>query len=852
MPRRIDTAFVEFLPDFSAFETMTQRELAAIFRQVESIADRSAEDIEDSFDEMGREVKSAFDEASDHASAELRDIGSTADHVAAEVGDDFEAGAEEAERAFAELQRSANRHLNRIDRDVRHSSEATARQFNIGALAGAAAFAGVAAAGAAGLGALTVMGLQSAASFEQTKISFESLLGSMEEGTRVFKQLQDFAATTPFEFPEIADAGKRFLAFNEAVGLTDAQLIGYLTTVGDVISVTGGGAEAFGRINLAIGQIGSTSKVTLENLNQIADAIPGFSPIAAIAQGLGVSTAEAMERISAGSIPAAQGVQLLLQGMQKFPGAAGAMEKQSQTLLGVFSTFKDVIGQTLAEAFAPAIPAIKDALTEVTPIIGEALGQVAPALGNILVGVLPILSDLIAGLAPVLTPILDGLAAGFAAIGPVLKPLGDALGEVIHGLDPLWPVIGKVVQALGESLTPVIAALAPLMLELAEPLAEILLALLPILPPIAELTRAVLLLLTPVIMLASALLSWISAEALVPIITALVDVLNLILEPLSEFTENLENVDWAEIGRDIGGAFTAAWHAVLRFFKAIGTFFKNLPGQVLDFITSLPDRFVDLINAMFDEGLRMIGMGIGLLIFEFTELPGLVIDAIQELPVMLINFLADMWSDAELTSRTALSNIVDFFMELPGKLITALVRIGPVIADFFTRAFNRAKEIVLNAVVAIVLFVRSIPGRIGDFAMDMASNIVSFFKSFFNRAIDRINEGIARIDDILPGSLPRIPRLAHGGVAFGPAIIGEDSSTAPEAAIPLGDQRALALLRDALGTGGTTVNFGPNSIIVTVPAGTTPEQARRIGERVGAGIIGVMQRVDIQTAVRTA
>src|SRR4029079_8218334 len=120
-----------------------------------------------------------------------------------------------------------------------------------------------------GLGALATFGLMSAASLEQTQISFNALLGSAEEGQKVFKELQRFAAVTPFEFPEVAGAAKRFLAFNESVGLADSELESFLTTVGDLASVTGAGAEGLNRIALAIGQMASKGKVQLEELMQI-------------------------------------------------------------------------------------------------------------------------------------------------------------------------------------------------------------------------------------------------------------------------------------------------------------------------------------------------------------------------------------------------------------------------------------------------------------------------------------------------------------------------------------------------------------------------------------------------------
>lgn len=49
--------------------------------------------------------------------------------------------------------------------------------------------------------------------FEQTSASFETMLGNVDQARALLGQLSQFAAQTPFEFPEIANAGKSLLAF---------------------------------------------------------------------------------------------------------------------------------------------------------------------------------------------------------------------------------------------------------------------------------------------------------------------------------------------------------------------------------------------------------------------------------------------------------------------------------------------------------------------------------------------------------------------------------------------------------------------------------------------------------------
>ncbi len=50
-------------------------------------------------------------------------------------------------------------------------------------------------------------------SLEQTAVAFETMLGSATQAQAMMGQLSKFAAETPFEFPEIANAGKQLLAF---------------------------------------------------------------------------------------------------------------------------------------------------------------------------------------------------------------------------------------------------------------------------------------------------------------------------------------------------------------------------------------------------------------------------------------------------------------------------------------------------------------------------------------------------------------------------------------------------------------------------------------------------------------
>src|SRR5688500_14945260 len=73
-------------------------------------------------------------------------------------------------------------------------------------------------------------GLKLAADYEQAEISLTTMLGSAERAKSLLGELSSFAASTPFEFPELVAATTKLVAF----GTEQAKILPTLTTLGDV------------------------------------------------------------------------------------------------------------------------------------------------------------------------------------------------------------------------------------------------------------------------------------------------------------------------------------------------------------------------------------------------------------------------------------------------------------------------------------------------------------------------------------------------------------------------------------------------------------------------------------------
>ena len=75
---------------------------------------------------------------------------------------------------------------------------------------------GAALAGGAAAVGTGVKAVNAAADFEQTQVAFATLIGDAAKAEETLASLRELGARTPFEFPELADAGRKLIAFGES------------------------------------------------------------------------------------------------------------------------------------------------------------------------------------------------------------------------------------------------------------------------------------------------------------------------------------------------------------------------------------------------------------------------------------------------------------------------------------------------------------------------------------------------------------------------------------------------------------------------------------------------------------
>ncbi len=280
------------------------------------------------------------------------------------------------------------------------------------------------------------------------------------------------------------------------------------------------------------------------------------------------------------------------------------MKAQSETLLGVFSTFKDTISIALSDAFQPVIPQIKDTLKEITPIIGQAVKVLAPSLGQLLTALGPLLASGLSLAAPILGKIVDILSILLTTLEPAFGPLAAAFDSILTALTPLIVVLGGVLtETIINALVPALLELIPVINELVPSLIVLATAFIPLIPPLGQLAAAIISLLVPI----AQLLTWLISLGLehnnIAEITAILVFLTDAIRGLGEW---LSNVDWGGIWAAIVNFFSSGVRGVTGWLTRLSQSVHDKAQEVIGFVKALPGR---ILSALGNLGSLLFGAG---------------------------------------------------------------------------------------------------------------------------------------------------------------------------------------------------------------------------------------------------
>lgn len=292
-----------------------------------------------------------------------------------------------------------------------------------------------------------------ASELEQLTISFETFLGSADKAKQVIQDLKDFEVKTPFEAEQVNQAGRALLAF----GTSTEELIPTLTQIGDVAAGTG---KDFNELVLIYGKAQTQGLIQGEELNQLAEAgIPIYKELSKV---LNVSEKDIRKLGEQGKIEFSA-LQKVFQNLTGEGGKfAGLMQKQSQSIGGLYSTLKSAFGELLTQlgtALAPAIKGILDAAIGLVNFIKPVLIPVFQLLGS----TVSFVFDSIGSVAKTTAGLFSGLGSGIASlmerakdipiIGTYFKVIGAAIQVVRDAFQSLTATFSGIKAAITDLFT---------------------------------------------------------------------------------------------------------------------------------------------------------------------------------------------------------------------------------------------------------------------------------------------------------------------------------------------------------------------------------------------------------------
>lgn len=556
----------------------------------------------------------------------------------------------------------------------------------------------------AGSGGIGAVFLKSAADLQVTSKSLEVLTGNTAVANKLFADLAKFANETPFEFPEIAKAGKTLLGF----GIGSGDVLGRVKMLGDIAAATG---ADFNSLAVVFGQVNATGRLMGQDALQL---INNNIPITTIlAKKLGISVQDVKARMEQGAIGVDVFNQALEETTQKGGFAFKGTEQLALTLNGRISTLKDTVlefgrnllgvkvdpelGLTvkpggLFDRFSQLVPRITAGLAEITPKItafvdtivrngptivavlgGIAAAFIAAKVAAVIFAIAAAINPftLIAAGIVALVGVLAFLQIKFNIFGKALKILHPVIAIISGVLKELWKSVSDLAKVLGQELAPVfkfVADHAAAFKKIGVVLLGVVLA--PLIIGIGLLIGTIKLLAVFIGFIAhhfetiKQVVLTVMTVALSPLILAIGAVVIAVKFIIEIVKALIGAFEW------VVGAVVATKDAVVGAWQVIHDMITGIVQKIIDF-------FAPAFNWLLDRGKDIvIGLATGI-----SSAASAVWNAIKAVADQIGNFFAGAWNWLYDTGKAIVEGMVRGIKDTIGKVKDAAGEIGDAVKN---------------------------------------------------------------------------------------------------------------------------------------------------------------------------
>ena len=438
-------------------------------------------------------------------------------------------------------------------------------------------------------------------------VGFSQLVGAAgraTDATKKFKSTLDFAGLGAPEIEALSKSTRKY-ADETVYDLSDIQNITaqlaansvkdydkLAEAAGNLNAVAGGNAETFSSVGMVLTQTAGAGKLTTENWNQLADAIPGASgKLQEAMLKNGAYTGNFREAMEKGEISAEEFNQAIMD--LGFEDAAVNAAKSTSTFEGAFGNMKASVVGGLSDTLAKIQPFATSAINAFTPVIDGAFGLL---LGGFdLIG--QAAQDFGAKMQPAVQPVVDAFTALKDNFEPIIAqvrdafmPAMDSLGGALTDLAvAVMPIVEVALQTVG----PFIAEVVGYFVDFATTIATYLT---PIVQGFADFISAVMPVIQGVFQAVMPVVSAITKGAFSQIKNVITTVMGAV-QNVIDIALAVINGDWGAAWEGIKSLFSDVWEGIKNGAKigvdTVVNVVKGVKDSIVGFFSNAGEWLID-------------------------------------------------------------------------------------------------------------------------------------------------------------------------------------------------------------------------------------------------------------------
>lgn len=554
---------------------------------------------------------------------------------------------------------------------------------------------------------------------------------------------------------------------------------------GNLNAVAGGNAETFKSVGMVLTQTAGAGKLTTENWNQLADAIPGASgKLQEAMKANGAYTGDFREAMANGEITADEFNRAIMD--LGFTDAAQEAATSTQTIEGAMGNLAASVVGVGSQVISAIKPALTGGMTAVAGFVsnfGTAFGVVGDYMTNFGAKFDEINTE------------MGGMATVGDVVACAVQEMGGAFGLTAAQTAPFANMMATLVDTFAPIVEQVQAQLMPALSSLGGAL--------------ANLAGAVM----PVVMAA--------IQALAPVVASVIShVVSIATTLASTLAPAIDG---------IAGIIQAVLPVAQAAFEVFGNAVKGVIDAVFPFIESVVSNAMNVINAV-------IGTVLALIKGDWSG----VWNGIKGVAQSIWDGIGNIINAGINMAKGVIESVLGAIKGIWDGAWNAL-------KGFCSDIWEGIKTGVSNGIDAVMNFIGELPGKITGFFADAGSWLIDSGKAMLDGLKQGIENGISGAIDAVKGGLKKIrsffpfspakrgPFSGHGYTTYsGKALMGDFARSISGAS-------SLAVRAADSALGGVQQTFTTYGTVAASPVSV--ESAPAQGQDVGTAFLSALRAV---------